>query len=209
MLERWFVLTIESILVVDKSGLPIASYPEEVTTDRSVFSGLITGLSNATEQLGIGSVENLKIGGKNYLVKNFDKIFIIIVLSEETNVARWYSDIISRALNKITELVAIEEGNISENVYESFRRVLRRFYESYATVESNYKELERVFDIAYKLIGKKTFELLNSVFLPFIEAKEGNSNLDIVIKELDDPEKFAELLIKGAEYLKNNLKGMI
>ena len=202
-------MALESLIVVDRSGLPIASYPEELTTDTSVFSGLLTSLTSATEQLGIGSVETLKIGGKVYVVKSFNKVIIITILGKQSNVAKWYIDVLYKALGKILDLMYYEEGSVDDTVHNTFKNILSNFYEVYPLVEEAYEELEKVFKVAHRIFGKKTFELLNSVLTPFAKAIESNGELELEIMELDDPKRFAELLEKAAVFLRDNIKNML
>ena len=201
-------MSMDSIIVINSAGIPIASYPKEINVVSNVMSGLLSSFLSGIEQLGLGAVESIKIGEKNFVVKKLKGAYVVIVLDKYDKIVRWFIDILANALGKYLDILSSDEGMVLEGEFEAFKKILMNYYEGYSKFREKYIELRNIYYKAKKLLGNKTLQILNTVFNPDIKlVEEGDLNFEKI--NLDDLNVVIELMQRGVEKLKENVKKML
>jgi len=202
-------LSIERILIITKAGLPLVSYPEEVSPDQTVFSGILAALVESGKKVGMGEIDNIKMGDKNFLVKNFEEVVIVVTLNSDTIGGRLFLEALYSSMKKFIDFFSFDEGYVNEATVNALRNVIKRYYDAFSELVSKYSELIDVYSTAKKVIGVKAFELTKGFLKPHVEVEEEDGDLKVKSVTIDDPELLVDVIDSAIKNLKRYLASML
>ena len=200
---------IESILVITKAGLPLASYPEEVSPDRTVFSGILAALIESGKKAGMGEIDNIKMGDRNFLVKNFEDVVIIVTLNSEVEGGTLFLEALYGSMKKIMDFLAFDEGYVNESTAMALKNVIKLYYDSFNILVYKYRSLLDTYRTANKILGVKAFDMLRSFLSPYIEIDKVNDEIRVNSVNTDDPKTLINIIDSAINNMKKYLASML
>jgi len=202
-------LGIESILVITKAGLPLVSYPEEVSPDRTVFSGILAALVESGKRAGIGEIDNIKIGDRNFLVKNFEDVVIVVTLNSDVEGGTLFLEALYGSMKKIMDFLTFDEGYVNETTANALKNIIKLYYDSFNILVDKYKTLLDAYLTASKIIGGKAFEMMKNLLSPYIEIEKDNNSIKVNSVNTDDPNTLINIIDSAINNLKKYLASML
>lgn len=200
---------IESILVITKAGLPLVSYPEEVSPDRTVFSGILAALVESGKRAGIGEIDNIKIGDRNFLVKNFEDVVIVVTLNSDVEGGTLFLEALYGSMKKIMDFLTFDEGYVNETTANALKNIIKLYYDSFNILVDKYKTLLDAYLTASKIIGGKAFEMMKNLLSPYIEIEKDNNSIKVNSVNTDDPNTLINIIDSAINNLKKYLASML
>ncbi|MGQ4892053.1 MAG: hypothetical protein ACP6IP_06145 [Candidatus Njordarchaeia archaeon] len=197
---------LKRLMLVDGSGVLIANYPETNENEMNVFSGILASLASFSEQMNLGELNSLDIGGDHYIVRKINGSMLIAVFDKEARHIDWFIEILTNALKATLNYVRDEEGVIKKHEYSAFKNVLMKFYNEYEKVNLKYSELNLAYLEAKKVMGSKAFDLLDTILNSSVEIKESEDGLEMEDIKILDIDQLYDLLDYSLRELKYNAK---
>ena len=195
---------LKGLMLIDQSGVLIASYPDIDENEMNVFSGVITSLASLSEQMNLGSLNSLEIGENRYMIRKINGSILIAIFDRHADHVEWFTEVLANALSSTLSFVREEEGLIKRHEYSVFKNVLMKFYNEFERVNSKYIELNETYAKAKENVGSKALDLLSKILAPNADVKENKKGLilsDVVISDLDQLYDLIDFSLRELRYI--------
>jgi len=197
------VLALKSLLLIDPSGVPIATYPEDLENDSemSIFSGIVLSLVKFGRSSKFGEVREIRIGDDVYLVKVINDSVLLAIFDSNGDENYWLLDALNNALSSMLRYVRDEEGVVKNYEISVFKNIFKKFYEKYDNIMAKISKISEIYNALKDKDGEKILQMIGDIVFPEMDVYEKDNKIYFKDVKIGDIDRINDLFDKALSYL--------